>query len=396
MASDFHQKSPFIYAKGEVNGQPYCFSTHVPKPKGWQTMTRSHLGKTAEAARAHEIELNYIAAAKGEISEEEFLAMMCISFRRLMRTLDKTSIALWFVRWTWERTIRNRPDRSKVCTLVKVMDGLLTSLRKNIRKPIYTLRCPHFNKFGRSLQKQHFSSAYYNSTIHYLRALARSLKDKIGQNLAKDLSLEMVPCGLRKAFPVLGLEKIINTLRKAGPKAKQWKTVIMVMFYTSLRPGEAISLRKRHFRTNGKIKSIRVWQRKIQKFRTVVISKLLWEYLEPLLKPLRPEDLLVPALYHMRPSGRSNQFKKLLLAAGIKLTPTDLDPARQVRYEQCLYALRKTFNVWQQACGRSKKQRAKGLGHADLSSLQTYDDDEDPLVLNRERKFLDLLPRIDS
>jgi hypothetical protein len=105
------------------------------------------------------------------------------------------------------------------------------------------------------------------------------------------------------------------------------------------------------------------------------------------------DPFLMPALFRKGVEGRSGGFKKIMGAVGIPLTKVDLPYAKVRQYAQCLYALRKTFNIWQYGMS-TKLERQLRMNHASAKAHRHYEDDLDPYVIQQELRLFNLAPRI--
>jgi integrase len=81
-----------------------------------------------------------------------------------------------------------------------------------------------------------------------------------------------------------------------------------------------------------------------------------------------------------------------LVAAGIP--PLLVERAdRKVRFHRhTLYALRHTFSTWYRAAGANKEERKQAMGQTTDEAHEYYQHDQDPAILEAQRKLINLLP----
>lgn len=394
----YDQPSSFIYARfRDKNGKQHTISTKVEKPpkeKGdlteeeFKDICKDLKSKALRVLKDHE------DLACGYTTQDEFVGSQKITAARVARTHNKTPILLFIVMWVWAHCIRNKVGDERAGFICHTVRRFLNTIKQKHKKQLTALKRCDFNDFIYDDRLARYAPGTLNLEVSVLRSLARVVEPHVGANLASELEFEPEEYNKRKPYSIHHITAILRFLRTQGEIGREWRTAILIVLYTNLRPGDACTLRRKDIDLQAG--AFARLASKTEEFGSNTMSTVLWEYLKDLIEngQFQPNDYLMPGLAVMPKGSRSRQFRNILEAANVPLLPVKEEYSKRVRNEHCLYALRHTFNTWQRASGKSKEDRKKGMGHKTDQGQIPYEHPEDPLVVEAERKVLDMMPQI--
>jgi integrase len=395
MALDFNQNSTKIYLKITHQGTEHSFALPLPKkPLGWENMAPEELAKKEKTLKklGEDIEDAILTILNESLSEEQFLAQMSLIFKRLTKVLVTTPINLYAVRWVCELCLRNKPTTLRVWHICNAMRNLLNSLGDERKKPLNSLKSHHLEKHIRWMREtNYYTPAMANNEVAVLRGFARVV-DPTG-TLGKHLEKEAVYYYSREPLTIPQLRKIMKSLKRQGAIGEEWRTVILIVLYTPIRPSAASTLKIDMI--NFKNGSITCYDK--GKIVTVAPNKVLLEHLQRRCNKLRSEKRgpwLTQNLNHKDYRDRNRQFRDILLANDISMDRAKPKYGRKMRYEHCLYDLRHRFMNWVYGLTRSWDKTKTMTNHDSDEGMRPYPKDSDPFVLEQQRKLLDLAPKV--
>jgi integrase len=310
----------------------------------------------------------------------------------------KLSVSCFLITWLWEWCIRNRLHHTKVLKLCRLFDGLLAHVGTLAEKDAKYLTREHVAKFIFDRRVKGYAPAVINDDINYLKTMARDLELLTGVNVAELLEVEAKETQERLPFKWAEVLKIFEALDSLGKLGREWKTFLLIMLYTGLRPCDAALV------TRGQIdlEQQLIWAdaSKTRRFAgdkiPRVIHDALFAYLDDLLTkfPLKSEDSLCLNFANRSQKSITNSFNKIMKMAGVS-KQTVKTPYLQGKFsKKTLYSFRHTFNVLLMSVGADRPQRKTEMGQKTDESQKHYEHDQEPEVIATRRKLINLLPRV--
>lgn len=394
---DWNQNSPKPYLKIRYKGTDHTFALPFPKKvPNWENMLPEEFEeKQAQLIKlADDVEKAVITALSENLSEEEFIGQMLLVFRRLTRVLVNTPIALFAVKWTFEQALRNKPSPSRVWHICNDIRHFLQFLGEFRNQPLSSLKAHQLEKHVRLMRKSNvYAPSPMNSVVATLRSFARAV-DPTGR-LGKNLEKEAVVYFTREPLTIPQLRRVMKFLKRQGPVGEEWRTLLLIILYTPIRPSAAskININMIDFGTKGK-ETITCFD----KGKVVVtgIPTLLLEHLKQLREKIRRQGGSPWLTRKLKETdGNLNQgYVRILRANGITVKHVDPKYGRKMKFEHCLYDLRRRFSNWVLGLTGSKQATKKLTNHDTDEAMNHYLSSKDPFVLEQQRKILDLAPKI--
>jgi integrase len=349
-------------------------------------------------ARAQEAADTFEAYVRGRIKKEEYLARLAYIAERVANGAAKVSVCCFLITWLWEWCIRNRLHHTKVLKLCRLFDALLLHVGNLAEKDAKYLTREHVAKFIFNRRVKGYAPAVINDDINYLKTMARDLELLTGVNVAELLEVEAKETQERLPFKWADVLKIFEALDTLGKLGREWKTFLLIMLYTGLRPCDAALV------TRGQIdlELQLIWAdaSKTRRFAgdkiPRVIHDALFAYLNQLLTmfPLRPEEFLCLNFANRCMKSITHSFNKILGEAGVSKQVVKTPYLQGKFSKKTLYSFRHTFNVLLMSVGADRPQRKTEMGQKTDESQQHYEHDQEPEVIASRRKLINLLPRV--
>lgn len=399
MSIDWNQNSSKPYLKIRVKGREHTLPMPIPKKvPGWENMAPDEFNeKQAQLIKlAEDVEKAVITALNENLSEEEFMAQMSLIFRRLTRVLVNTPIAVFAVKWAFEQALRNKPSPTRVWQICKGVRHLLQFLGDSKNQPVGSLKSHQLESHIRQMRKRNvYAPSLMNVHVALMRSFARTI-DPMGR-LGKGLEKEAVFYFTRDPLTIPQLRLIMKFLKREGVIGEEWRTLILVILYTPIRPTAAskLSLDMIDFSQKGQ-ESISCFDK--GKPITAAIPRLLLNRLQKLRAKIEkdntnPNRLLTPVLSRMK-GALNSRFVRILRANGISVNHINPKYGQNKKFEHCLYDLRHRFSNWVFGLTQSKQATKKLTNHETDEAMEHYLNSKDPFVLEQQRKVLDLAPSV--
>ncbi len=336
---------------------------------------------------------------RGKIPKEEFLAKMGYVADRVTGQATKTAISLYLVRWLWEWCVRNRLHHSKVLKLCRLFNSLLDNLGGLAHKDAKTLNAKHLGNFIFTRRAEGYSPAVINDDINYLKTMARDLERLTGINVAELLEVEAQETQERLPYKWSEILRIFEALDSLGQLGREWKTLLMIMLYTGLRPCDAALVTRKQI--DIEMQLILVDPSKVRRYKNgksppKPLHDALFVYLDDLLKrfPLEPDEFLCLNCANRSTKSITYSFNQILKAAGVSQSVIKTDYLQGKFSQKTLYSFRHTFNLLMTAVGADRKERKTEMGQKTDEAQGYYEHDQEPEVIATRRKLLNLLPRV--
>jgi integrase len=308
------------------------------------------------------------------------------------------SIREYLVRWVWEHSIRNRIHCNYVQLLCALMERLLVRLGNSAGRSIHALRPEVFADYVRHRRCERYATATVNTEVIYLMKIGRDVELLTGVNAGAGLGQEQKTHLERLPFSIEELEQILAAASTWGELGDQWQTFIRLMVYTSLRPADAASVRRKDIDLDRHI--IQIKDGKTRRHRNGQpnlrpLHESLVKYLAALFaaKPGQPGDFLCPLLASRDRHLLAAKFNQLLNQAGIDRQAVRTG-RNQIFCGKSLYSFRHTFRVLFQAAGATLEQAKLEMGQTSNSASRHYEHDADSRLMELRRKYLDRLPDV--
>jgi integrase len=390
---DWNQNSNKPYLKIRYKGKEHTFALPFEKKvPNWENMSPDEFEEKQQQLinLAGEIERSVITALNENLSEEEFVSQMLLIFRRLTRVLLNTPVALFAVKWAFEQALRNKPTPTRVWHVCNGIRRFLQFLGDAKDRPVSSLKSHQLEKHVRLMRKKNlYAPSLMNVEVATLRSFARAI-DPTGR-LGRSLEKEAVVYFTRKPLTIPQLRRIMRFLKRRGPVGEEWRTLLLILLYTPIRPTAASKLTFDMIDFDAKgSESITCYDK--GKLVTCGIPTLLLECLQELRAKIK-RGKLTPKLSTLK--GCLNPpFVRILRANGISVELVDPKYGRRKKLEHCLYDLRHRFSNWVFGLTLSKHTTKQLTNHDTDQAMEHYLNLKDPFVLEQQRKVLDLAPRV--
>ncbi|WP_324725963.1 tyrosine-type recombinase/integrase [Actomonas aquatica] len=349
--------------------------------------------KLTKKTEAFQLAVTFERAAHLDLAEAEALAEIGKIFARLRGdNITKVTIKEHLQKWLEER--RGEVEAVSLERYRSSIDRFLSSLGSEAHVPVHRCSESHIRKF-REERAAEVAPSTVNADINVLRfAFKRAMDKRLivvdpteqVQNLAARTKRGS---SLRRPYT---REEFRHLLEHANT---EWEGMLYFGLYTAQRLGDIARVRWRDLE-NGVMKIIRSKQ---QSAAVVPLHPVIQAYLQQIPRG-RPNDPVFPDIAETvrktgRTGGLSNQFHKLLVAAGLaakrskKNTGRGHDKAR-TQSELSFHCLRHTANSWLKEAGVGEAVVRDIVGHesTDVSRVYTHIDDATKLAAICKLPFL--------
>jgi integrase len=391
MASLRAEAGKYFYGRvRDGQGRLQEFSTGILQSPGgvYSVSNRKVAQEVSELMEAH---------ARDQISQTEFSQRLELAMSRVADGKELPTAANFIVRWAWEYGVTRRISRNRIWMVSKLADNLLEHLGAAAAKPLSEIKPGHFNSFILERRRRGYATMTVKLEIKLLRALGKAIAHQTGENAAAELQLEQESYEARAAYTETEVRQLLTHLQSLGEE--EWQTLVLMIIYTGLRPGDAARMRHGDFDLEKGI--LKVQPGKTSRYsdakpESKPLHRVLWEYLKELAKkhPHTPDDFLCEILANRCQGVRAGKFRDLCQGAGIDMIREPVATRCGTFARKTLYSLRHTLNVWLQAAGVPAEVRRKELGHRSRATLRFYDHPEDPAVLAARRQMINRVPAL--
>lgn len=391
MASLRAEAGKYFYGRvRDGQGRLQEFSTGILQSPGgvYSVSNRKVAQEVSELMEAH---------ARDQINQAEFSQRLELAMSRVVDGRELPTAASFIVRWAWEYGITRRISRNRIWMVGKLADSLLEHLGAAAAKPLSGIKPGHFNTFILERRRRGYATLTVKLEIKLLRALGKAIVQETGVNPAAELQLEQESYETRAAYSETEVRQLLAHLQSLGEE--EWQTLVLMIVYTGLRPGDAVRMRHGDFDLEKGILKVRPGKTSRYsdgKPESKPLHRVLWQHLKALAEkhPHAPADFLCEILANRRQSALSTSFRNLCEGAGIDTVRGSVVNRRGTFARKTLYSLRHTLNVWLQAAGVPAEVRRKELGHRSRGTLRFYDHPEDPAVLGARRQLINRVPAL--
>lgn len=349
-------------------------------------------------AGAQETANMFESRVRGLITKEEYVARLNYIAERVVNGTAKVTVAEFIVYWLWEWVIRNRIHQTKVGKLCRLFNGLLTHIGSIVKKDAKCLTRDHLSKFIFERRKKGYAPAVVNDDVNYLKTMAQELQLLIGIDVSELLELELKVTQERLSFEWEEILRIFEVLNKLGKLGRDWKTFLLILLYTGLRPCDAARLIVGQIDLKNKL--IFVNPSKTRRFGRNdvprVIHPVLFNYLNNLLTefPRKPEDPLSYNFANRSVKSITCSFNDIMEKAEVSKQVLETEYLSGKFSKKTLYSFRHTFNVLMMSVGADREQRKVEMGHKSDQSHLHYEHDTDSRVVSLRHKLISLLPEV--
>ena len=208
-----------------------------------------------------------------------------------------------------------------------------------------------------------------------LRALfgAAHRKGLTERNVAAAVDLPEAGATVRVDFSPEEIDAILNAAR-----GSEWETATMLGYFCGMRLGDAC--RRRWSEVDLDARTITWTPEKTArkgKSMTLPLHPRLAEHLKAIAGSKKPQGFLTPRLAKGKPSGRSGlsqQFTRLMMAAGVKFEIHEADGkgAGRARSSKSFHSLRHSLNSQLLIAGVDEAVRVQVSGHSDARTNRRY------------------------
>lgn len=337
------------------------------------------------------------AHARDQINQAEFSQRLELAMSRVADGSELPSAASFIVRWVWEYGVTRRISRNRIWMVSKLADNLLEHLGAAAAKSLCEIKPGHFNSFILERRRRGYATMTVKLDLKLLRALGKAIAHQTGVDVAAELELEQESYEARAAYTETEVRQLLTHLQSLGEE--EWQTLVLIIIYTGLRPGDAVRMRYGDFdleRGILKVQPGKTSRYSDGKLESKPLHRVLWQHLKVLAEkhPHTPDDFLCEILANRRQNSLSRTFRDLCQGAGIDTVRGSVVNRRGTFDRKTLYSLRHTLNVWLQAAGVPADVRRKELGHRSRATLRFYDHPEDPAVLATRRQLINRVPAL--
>jgi integrase len=280
--------------------------------------------------------------------------------------------------------------------LSSLVNRLLIHLGIKATKSLYQLRPIDFARYIHQRRVDDYSSGIVNTEVAYLNQMAREIKTHTGIDVAETLLLELPEFMQRHPFTNREIIRILDTVATMGARGEQWRTLILIMLYTGLRPADAAHLRYQDFTLEKGV--INIKPSKTSRYRAnppkpKPLHDALALHLQALFasKPYQPGDFLCPLLASRKHMDLAMHFQRIMAKANINRVVVRKTKSGKF-YAKSLYSLRCTSNTLLTAMGASREQAMVELDQTSDRAHRHYEFNGDARIMARRRAIINQLP----
>jgi integrase len=317
-------------------------------------------------------------AGQDNLSEQQAREIISDMMKRVgsEETIRCKSVAEWFNEW-----LESKEDKKSESTGVryrKVVEGFLDYIGPAGKKPLTSLTTARISGFLAKRTKEGLSPTTVNLDGKILRtALNRARRlGLVTVNVAEAVELPEMNSVERGTFSPAEVGLLI------GAAEGEWKTLILLAYYTGARLGDCVRMVWTGDRFKDKLRegvdlsggSITYHAQKTGKLIQAPLHPDLQTHLEKLASTDAPEKFIMPGMADRGPGGRnglSQTFKRLVLKAGVDLQTVQGAGTRKIS-RRTFHALRHSFTSALANAGVPPELRMKLTGHKSAAVLAGY------------------------
>ncbi|MCB9913168.1 MAG: site-specific integrase [Planctomycetes bacterium] len=280
--------------------------------------------------------------------------------------LRAPSIGDYFTKWL--AATEHSKSAGTVARYAKPVRDLLTILGRHAALPLTSLSPQHFESFLAARRRDGVSSSTIQLDTKILRsALAKARRQGlIPSNPAEAVDLPKKQAVERGTFTPEEVQRLLSVA------SSEWKTLILIAYYTAARLGDCVDLRWNQIDLEAD--TVQYRQRKTGVPLTVPLHPRLGTHLRQLGGSHSSERHLMPDLAGRSTGGRhglSEAFKRLMNKAGID-SQAVAGRGRRAVSRRSFHALRHSFTSALANVGVLPEVRMKLTGHKSEAAHQGY------------------------
>lgn len=341
------------------------------------------LDKGKALAMAHDFERAEKLAGAGTLTEIQARDILADIVKRSNtgEVFRNYSIAQWLKEWMDGKAARKAESTS--VRYQQIVDDFITHLGEKAKRPLAALTARDIQAFLTSRTNGGCSPTTVNLDGKILRTALNQARREglISVNPAEAVELPSRESVERGTFTAAEVDMLVDAADNP-----EWRTVILLGYYTGARLGDCCSMVWEGERAVGRGEAhiregvdltrgtITYWNQKKRKLVCLPMHPGLHEHLDKLASSDRPSKWICPGMAGLKPGGRhglSEGFKRIVRKAGLDLETVQGAGKRKIS-RRTFHALRHSFTSALANAGVTAEIRMKLTGHSSEAVHQGY------------------------